>query len=108
MGVNGLALAFALAYGAGTVVALAHLRRRIGGVDGRRLGRALTRIGVASAAMAAIGLLAARAVGGNDGAGLVARVGVSVVAGLVVYAGVAVVLRVDEITTLLPIRRRAS
>jgi putative peptidoglycan lipid II flippase len=108
MGVNGLALAFALAYGVGTLAAFVHLRRRISGIDGRRLVRSLTRIGAASAAMAAVIALASRTVGSNDGAGLVARVGVSVVAGLAVYAGAAVLLRVDEITTLLPIRRRAS
>ena len=66
MGVSGLALAFALAYGAGTMAALFHLRGRIGGLDGRRLARSVTRIGVASAAMAAVVILAARAIGSNE------------------------------------------
>jgi len=108
MGVNGLALSFALAYGAGTVAAFFDLRRRIGGVDGRRVTRAVARIAVASTAMAAATLLVSRAVGGTEGLHLLARVGLSVAAGLGVYAVAAVVLRMDEITTLLPIRRRAS
>jgi putative peptidoglycan lipid II flippase len=108
MGVNGLALSFALAYIAGTAVALVHLRARIGGVDGARLLRSAVRVAVASGAMAGVITVASHAIGGAEGARLLARVGVSVVAGLAVYAGAAVVLRVDEITTLLPIRRRAS
>jgi putative peptidoglycan lipid II flippase len=108
MGVNGLALSFALAYGAGTAAALFDLRRRIGGVDGRRVTRAAVRIAVASTAMAAATLLVSRAVGGTEGLRLLARVGLSVAAGLGVYAVAAVVLRMDEVTTLLPIRRRAS
>jgi putative peptidoglycan lipid II flippase len=39
MGVQGLALAYSLAYLAGTAAALVHLRRRLGGVEGRRLAR---------------------------------------------------------------------
>ena len=108
LGVNGLALAFALAYGAGTAVALLHLRRRTGGLDGRRLMRSSLRVGVASAAMAGVVALAVHTVGSGSGLGLAARVGVSVVAGLAVYLGAAVVLRIDEVTTLLHVRRRAS
>ncbi|MBV8959942.1 MAG: murein biosynthesis integral membrane protein MurJ [Actinobacteria bacterium] len=108
MRVNGLALSFSLAYVAGTLVALVHLRRRIGGVDGRRLVRSLARITVASTAMAAATLAVSHVVGGSEGLRLLIRVGLSVAVGLGVYGLAAVVLRMDEVTTLLPIRRRAS
>ncbi|MBV9254580.1 MAG: polysaccharide biosynthesis C-terminal domain-containing protein, partial [Actinobacteria bacterium] len=108
MRVNGLALSFSLAYVAGTLGALVHLRRRIGGVDGRRLIRSLARIAVASAAMAAATIAVSHVVGGNEGLRLLIRVGLSVAVGLGVYGLAAVVLRMDEVTTLLPIRRRAS
>jgi putative peptidoglycan lipid II flippase len=108
MGVGGLALAFAVAYGTGTAAALFHLRGRLGGIDGRRLARSVTRIVVASAAMAGAVAVTVHTVGRPHGAGLVVRVVVSVLAGVIVYVGGAVLLRIDEITTLLHVRRRAS
>jgi hypothetical protein len=68
----------------------------------------VTRIVVASAAMARAVAVTVHTVGRPHGAGLVVRVVVSVLAGVIVYVGGAVLLRIDEITTLLHVRRRAS
>jgi len=44
LGIPGLALAFALAYGVGAVVTLAVLRARLGGIDGAQIASSITRI----------------------------------------------------------------
>jgi putative peptidoglycan lipid II flippase len=105
LGVQGLALAFSLAYSAGTVVAVAVMRRRTHGIEGRRLAGSAARVLAASAAMATVTLLCARFVGGNEGVALFARVAVGVVAGVTVYGAAARLLGVSELLALLPIRR---
>jgi putative peptidoglycan lipid II flippase len=52
LGVEGLALAFAVAYLAGTLAGLAHLHRRLTRVGGRSITRALVRVGLATGVMA--------------------------------------------------------
>jgi putative peptidoglycan lipid II flippase len=52
LGVQGLALAFAVAYLAGTLAGLAHLRRRLHRVGGRSITHTLVRVGLATAVMA--------------------------------------------------------
>ncbi|MEY2565547.1 MAG: putative peptidoglycan lipid flippase [Actinomycetota bacterium] len=106
MGVRGLALAFTLAYAAGTAAALFTIRRRIGGLEGRALARSVLRVGVASAAMAVVTLLSARFVGAASGPWLALRVTAGVVAGVTVYVAAARRLGVDEFFALLPLRRR--
>ena len=98
-GVRGLAAALAIAYALGTVVALLHLRRRTQGIDGRALLTSGARIGAASAAMAVVVALAARAVG-EYGALVETLVGVG--AGATVYLVAARVLGIRELTVLLP------
>ena len=104
-GVQGLAVAFALAYTCGTVAALAVIRRRIGGIDARALGSSAAKVLAASAVMAVVTVFCARSVGGPSGVPLFARVAVGVVAGVTVYGVVARLLGVGELLALLPIRR---
>jgi putative peptidoglycan lipid II flippase len=108
MGVQGLALAYSLAYLAGTAAALVHLRRRLGGVDGRRLARSSGRILGAAVVMAvAVGAVVAF-VGSNRGLGALVRSGVGTVAGVTVFLVAARVLGVTEIRELLTVRGGAA
>jgi putative peptidoglycan lipid II flippase len=107
-GVRGLGLAFALAYASGTAAALLHLRRRIGGLDGRALGTALARIGAASAVMAVAVIAVRLATGalGSSGIGAAMRAGAATVAGVTVYVAACRIFRVGELRSLLAFRRR--
>jgi putative peptidoglycan lipid II flippase len=108
LGVQGLGLAFALAYAAGTTAALVDLRRRTRGLDGRRLADSLGRIGAASALMA-VAVVAVRAVTGglgSAGLGAAVRAGAATLAGVTVYAAGCWIFRVGELRSLLPFRRR--
>jgi putative peptidoglycan lipid II flippase len=106
LGVQGLGLAFALAYAVGTVAALLHLRRRLGGLEGRTLVASLTRIVAASATMAVAVVAIIHAVGSDGGLGALVRVAVSTGAGVTVYLVAARFLRVSELNALLLFRRR--
>jgi putative peptidoglycan lipid II flippase len=103
MGVQGLALAYALAYAGGTAVAAAHLSRRIGGLDTGTVVRSWLRVAGASALMAAAVLVLASLVGSA-----LAKVAVGVVAGVVVYLAAARALGVEELAALLRVRRRLA
>ena len=104
LGVQGLALAYALAYIAGTLAALAHLRGRLDGVDGSVLLRSGARILAAAAVMAiAVGAVVAF-VGSNRGVGALVRSGVGTVAGVTVFLVAARALGVNEIRELLTVR----
>lgn len=103
-GVPGLGLAHAISYVTGAIVGGAILRRRLGGLDGRRLLASHARIGIASAATGAGAWAVARAVGAavdlDTLPGQFAQVALSVAAGLVLYAAVARALRVPELRPL--------
>ena len=88
-GIRGLALSLSVAYTAGSVVALIDLRRRIGGVDGAEVAKALLRAVLLSAVMGAVVALVAAVVGSDHGVQLLVRVVVSVIAGVTVFVGVA-------------------
>ena len=100
LGVRGLALGHAVAYTFAAAAALAILRRRLGGIEGRDLGRGLVRI------LAAAGLTGAAAWGGArlifDALGAdtltdqIIQVGVGVIAGLIIFVGAAVLFRMEE------------
>lgn len=100
MGVEGLALAFALAYTVGAVAAFARLQRRTDGLDGTAVVAALGRIGIAAGALA---LLLAVVVTAVDGA--VARVAIAVPTGVCVYLLVARAVGAGELFALLRIRK---
>ena len=103
LGVRGLALAYALAYTVGTALAVRRLRRDTGAVDVAAAVRSWARIGVASAAMAAVVLAVAALVGPE-----VLRLGVAVPLGVTVYLVVARRLGVEELAGLVRIRRGVS
>jgi len=101
LGVQGLALAYALAYTVGSAVALVHLRRRTRGIGGRRLVRSWLAVGAASAVMG----LVVSGLTSMLGPPLL-KAGVGVAAGVTVYLVGAKALGVTELATLLPVRRR--
>ncbi len=101
--VEGLGLAYALAYTVAAIVAVWLLARRVGGLDRRGLGGALARIAVATGVMAAAVGVVAAFVGSDTGSGAVTRTVVGVVVGAVVYLGVLVALRTPDLDAL---RRR--
>jgi putative peptidoglycan lipid II flippase len=98
--VQGLALAYSAAYTVAAVVALATLRKRIGGVEGRRLVAGLLRVALATGVMAAVVAVVTHAIGSNAGVGAVERALAGVVAGAVTYAAVLLALRTPEVTAL--------
>ncbi len=105
LGVQGLGLAFALAYAAGTAAALFDLRRRTGGLDGRATASALARI-VAAAAVMAVGVVGVRTFVGSDaGLGAALRTGVATMAGVTFYVAGCRVFRVGELRSLRTLRR---
>ena len=106
LGVQGLGLAFAIAYFAGTAAALFDLRRRTGGIEGRALASSVARIVAAAAVMAA----AVLAVGGlldvEGGFGAAVHAGVATIAGVTVYLLAGRLLGVTELRSFLPPSRR--
>jgi putative peptidoglycan lipid II flippase len=108
LGVQGLALAFTLAYSTGTAAALLAMRRRAGGIEARALGATAARVLAASAVMAGVTLLCGRFVGAASGPGLVFRVTIGVVAGVTVYVAVARALGEGELAALLRTGRRGT
>jgi putative peptidoglycan lipid II flippase len=104
LGVPGLALAHALSYLVAAAFGGVVLRRRIGGIDGRRLLDSHVRILVASTAtgFAAWGsaLAIGSAVATDRLAGQFAQVFGAIAAGLLTYGGLAALLRLDEFRPL--------
>jgi putative peptidoglycan lipid II flippase len=112
-GVQGLAVALGLGYAAGCAAALRDLRRKLGGLQDGRLGTALYRITVAAAISANAALLVGRnvlghALGTAPGPILVVRVAAAVITGVTVYVRVTRYFGVDEVRSMLQLRRRAT
>ena len=103
MKVGGLALAYAVAYTGGTAVALAHLGRRIGGVEAVAVVRSWLRVLVASAAMASAVVAVAVLVEPD-----LLEVVTAVVTGAAVYVLAARALGVEEVSALLRFGRRVA
>jgi putative peptidoglycan lipid II flippase len=110
LGIPGLALAFALAYGVAAIVTLGVLRVRLHGIDGAQLASSLTRILAAGVVVGGVSWAVGELVGwssfGHAVLAIVAGAGV----GAVVYLGLLVVLRVEELSAvraLVPARLRA-
>jgi putative peptidoglycan lipid II flippase len=107
--VAGLGVANSLAYGAGTLLLLGGLRRRLGRLDGARIAGALARVAAASLAMAGLTALVASGLGnvappGLGGELLVA--GGSLAVGVAGYLLAAWLLGVRELAALLAAARR--
>jgi putative peptidoglycan lipid II flippase len=98
LGVPGLGLAHTLGYLWAVVHGGVLLRRRLEGIDGRRLLSSHARIGVASAATALAAWVVARALEPARGelAGSALQVGAAVAAGVMLYAAIAAALHMDE------------
>jgi putative peptidoglycan lipid II flippase len=105
LGVQGLALAFTVAYVLGAGVAGHALRRRTNGLGASSLG-AIGRMAVATAVMAAVVWTITGAFGGAGGD--LAEVATSVAAGVTVYLVVAKAMKVRELDVLFRIRRRST
>jgi putative peptidoglycan lipid II flippase len=86
-GVRGLALSLSIAYTVAAIVGYVVLRRRLGGLEGRRLARLLLRVCVLSLVMAIVVAALDAGVGGPSGVALLVRVVASVLGGLAVYVG---------------------
>jgi putative peptidoglycan lipid II flippase len=106
LGVQGLALAYAIAYLGGALCSLVHLRGRTGAVDVGAIASTAARVLVAAAAMGAAIAVVAQLVGSERGSGAVLRVAVAVPTGVSVYLAAARVLGVSEVSALLPRRRQ--
>ncbi|HEX9695951.1 MAG TPA: murein biosynthesis integral membrane protein MurJ [Actinomycetota bacterium] len=104
MGVPGLALGHTISYVFALIYGGALLRKRLGGLDGRRLLSSHTRIGFASVVTAAAAWGVARLIGAAMDverlSGQLAQVGGAVVAGLILYASLSAALRLDEFRPL--------
>ncbi len=100
---GGLALANSLATTLEMGALLLVLRRRLGGLEGRRLASSLARVGLASAAMAAVLLAAGWALAG---AGVWLRAGVGIAAGAAAYGGVSLTLGATEPRAMIRAMRR--
>lgn len=102
MGIDGLALAYSLAYAGAAVVALALLRRRVGAptaAERGHLGATVIRVAAASAVMALVVALVAGEVGAPSGSGAVVRAAVGVVTGAAVYLLALVALKTRDLMT---------
>jgi putative peptidoglycan lipid II flippase len=100
---GGLALANSIATLLELVLLLVLIRRRMGGLEGRRMLLAFVKGGIAALAMGAV-LLAWRAA--LPGAGVLVVGGGGVLLGAVVYLGAALVLRVEELRVVTRLLRR--
>ncbi len=101
MGVQGLALGHATAYTFGSIALLTLIRRRLGGIDGRRILSGLSRTFVAAGVTAAVAWVVARAIGEAVGTatlgGRAAQVLGAVAAGILAFMAAALMLRVEEV-----------
>ena len=101
MGVRGLALGHATAYTFGSIALLALIRRRLGGIDGRRILSGLSRTFLAGGVTAGVAWVASEAIGRWVGTstlgGQAAQVLGAVAAGILAFVATALMLRVDEV-----------
>jgi len=99
--VAGLALGHATSYAFATTVCLVLLRRRLGGIDGRRIAATLGRVVPAAALTGLSAALAASLVQGwldETQLGVqVAQVLAAVIVGLLVFAACALIFRIREV-----------
>jgi putative peptidoglycan lipid II flippase len=106
--VQGLALAYSIAYTLAGAAALVALRRRVGALEGGAIMATALKAVAATAAMTAAVLAVRAGVGGDTGSGAALRAGVGVVVGAGVYAVAVVTLRVEELAALTGRFRRGT
>src|SRR5919112_2681284 len=107
IGVVGVALAYSVVSAVFTIVSLAAMRREIGRLGGRRLGRSLARILAAGAAMYAVAWVGTALLG--TGSGFLERAAILAVVGsasLAAYLGAAYLLGAEELKSAINLLRR--
>jgi putative peptidoglycan lipid II flippase len=98
LGVPGLALGHATSYVFASVVSLVILRRRLGGLDGGRIGGTLARVVPSSALAAGTALLVTLPFGDEASlTGLVLEVVLAVGAGVLVFVAAALMFKISEV-----------
>jgi putative peptidoglycan lipid II flippase len=101
LGIQGLALGFALEYTIGVPVLVALMRRRLIRLDGRRILGTIGKTAIAGSLTAATAWLVARALAESIGTATIADQAVqvlgSVAAGVLVFGAAATVLRIEEV-----------
>jgi putative peptidoglycan lipid II flippase len=100
LGIPGLALSFASAYVAGSVVALVVLRHRLGRLDGRRLTDSAAKVLAAGVAVGGVTWAIARGLGWESSARALVTTAVGLAAAVLVYLALVALLRVPELSTL--------
>jgi putative peptidoglycan lipid II flippase len=105
IGVPGLALSFGLAYLVAAIATLAALRRRLGRLDGRRLGSTFGRLAIAALLAGAAAWPVARLIGYESTGQATLALVCAVAVGAAVYVGALVALRVEELGMLRSLRR---
>ena len=106
LGVQGLALAWSISYFVAAVMALVAVRRRIGGVPGPDVAGATGRALVGAAALAAVAIPLAGAIGSETARRSLVAAVVAGGAGGLVYLAVLMLMRADELHAILDIVRR--
>jgi putative peptidoglycan lipid II flippase len=109
--VIGMAAGYAVSYVVGALLLAVLLRRRLGGLDGRRIVRTLVRALLAGgvAALGAYGVEAiVRTVAGGAKAGAVAAVLLAVAVGGALYVASARAMRIAEVGSVLALVRRKA
>ncbi len=101
LGVPGLALSFALAYFAASVITLVVLHRRLHGIDGARVTSTLVRTTVAGVVVGVVSWLVAGVIGWDTTVEAVASLAAGTAVGAVVYLALLRVMRVDELDRVL-------
>jgi putative peptidoglycan lipid II flippase len=96
LGVRGLALSLSIAYSVAALLAMAVIRRRVGGLGGDDLTTPVKRVVGASAVMAVATVLAVNVSGSQSGFGLLGRVVLAVIVGAVAYVATAAALGARE------------
>jgi putative peptidoglycan lipid II flippase len=101
LGIQGLALGFALEYTIGVPVLVALMRRRLIRLDGRRIMATIGKTAIAGSLTAAAAWVVARALGDTIGTATFAEQAVqvfaSVAAGVLVFGAAAMLLRIEEV-----------
>jgi len=108
LGVQGLALAWGIAYVVAAVVALVALRRRIGPLPSASVARTTLRAGIGSVALAIVAAPLAGAIGRAGAAHALAATAVAGLAGGLAYVLVLVLARAEELSTLVGLVRRRA
>jgi len=101
LGVPGLALSFALAYFAASVITLVVLHRRLHGIDGARVTSTLVRTTIAGVVVGIVSWLVAGVIGWDTTIEAVASLAAGTAVGALVYLGLLRLMRVEELDRVL-------